>query len=86
MIDFENSDTPEEAAAAKEQWERFGSNSARLQLHILEYSATNTVENIYASPGSNSLWAIQYRKQSRRQLPLTRKIADGSPGTFLRRE
>jgi hypothetical protein len=35
-VEFEDSDTPEEAAAARRQWEQFGRNSAWLQSHILE--------------------------------------------------
>ena len=35
-IEFENSDSPEEIAAARQEWEQFGRNSAWLQSHILE--------------------------------------------------
>jgi hypothetical protein len=36
VIEFENSDSPEEVAAARQEWEQFGRNSAWLQAHILE--------------------------------------------------
>ena len=35
-IEFENSDSPEEAAAARQEWEQFDRNSAWLQAHIME--------------------------------------------------
>lgn len=36
VIEFENTDTPEEAAALNEQWEQFNRNSAWLQARIVE--------------------------------------------------
>ena len=36
VVEFEDSDSPEEAAAAREQGEQFDRNSAWLQSHILE--------------------------------------------------
>ena len=40
VVEFQNSDSPEEAAAAREEWEQFGRNSAWLQAHILEIGDT----------------------------------------------
>ncbi len=36
VVEFENSDTPEEAAAARLQWEQFDRNSAWLHEHLAD--------------------------------------------------
>jgi hypothetical protein len=41
VIEFENSDSPEEIAAARQQSEQFDRNSAWLQAHIAEVYGSN---------------------------------------------
>jgi hypothetical protein len=51
VMELENSDTPEEAAAARQQSEQFHRNSAWLEEHILEIGESYRGKVIRASKG-----------------------------------
>ena len=85
VIEFENSDSPEEAAATRKQDEQFDRNSAWLQEHISWRLATIAGERSFVSPGRNSSWATRHGKRSLRQPLPTRRIAAGSRSIFPRK-